>query len=119
MKTQLSIIVIILLVTVTGYGQDSARTINDKPGTPSSLRTPDNTPSNRIHTINTNADANQTINHQGVESNQVIHRKQQTIVPYSDYNKIGDRNSQFNKPVTNPDSIINNKPPNVSNPIHK
>lgn len=123
MKNKLSILFVTgLLTIVTCYGQDSARTINDKPGTPQSLRRPYNGPTNTIHTINTTVAPGQTINHNGTGSNQVNYRKQQIIIPHNNYNsKPVKPKSQIystNKPVKNP-ADINNKPPNVSDPIHK
>ena len=73
------ILVPVLLLAFSGYGQDSIRTRNDKPGTPQSLRTPDHAPRNRVHIINTNTDPRQTINHGATESNKVNNAKDQTI----------------------------------------
>ena len=73
------ILIPVLLLAFSGYGQDSMRTRNDKPGTPQSLRTPDHAPRNRVHIINTNTDPIQTINHGATESNKVNNAKDQTI----------------------------------------
>ena len=109
---------------VVGYAQaDSARTINDKPGTPASLRTPATIPSNQVPTLKSSGNVDQTINHQGMESNKVIHKNKQYVIPYSTSPyKSKKVTNQFNinaKPVENADGSVTNKPPNVSNPIHK
>lgn len=123
MKNKISIFVLILFSCVFGYAQpDSARTMNAKPGTPGSLRPAVNLPSNQDPNINSNANAEQTINHQGVESNKVVHKKDQYMIPYSSGPNKPKVTNEFDinaKPVENADGSVANKPPNVSNPIHK
>ena len=125
---KLSIILVsVILLSLTGYCQDSTRTRNDKPGTPQSLRTPDNAPQNRVHTINTNTAPNQTINHGATESNKVNNTKEQTKI--ADPN-VGNGTVIPQTPVinnsaaTHTDStinkdVINNGKSNVTNPIRK
>ena len=124
MKKAILLIFVIMFVSILGFGQaDSVRTINDKPGTPASLRNPATLPSNHVPTLKSSGNANQTINHQGTESNKVTHKKERFVIPYSSSPyKATKSTNQFNidnKPVANPDGSISNKPPNVSNPIHK
>lgn len=72
MKTKFSISLLsFLLLAFTGYGQDSARTRNDKPGTPQSLRTMNNAPRNRVHAIKTYKQPHQEIYHGATESNMI------------------------------------------------
>lgn len=90
----------VLAVTVSTYAQDSLRTKNDKPGTPQSLRTYDNTPQSNVNIVNKPGTANGTSAPEG--------------------NKIDNTNSQINttgtnpgKPSTNPITIVNNPPAHV------
>lgn len=113
-----------MLVPILGFGQaDSVRTINDKPGTPASLRTPAKLPSNKLPTLKSSGNVDQIIDHQGIESNKVTHKDERYVIPYSSSPyKATKSTNQFNtnnKPVENPDGSVSNKPPNVSNPIHK
>ena len=71
-----------LIIACSGYSQDSSRTRNDKPGTPQSLRTRNNSPENRVHLIETHKPAQQSIYHAGTESNKVNNTdKQQPVYP--------------------------------------
>ncbi len=124
MKKTILFILPIMFVSILSFGQaDSARTLNNKPGTPASLRKPAMLPSNRVPTLKSSGSVNQTINHQGTESNRVTHKKETYVIPYSSSpyktNKSTNQFNTNNKPVENPDGSVSNKPPNVSNPIHK
>jgi hypothetical protein len=124
MKKTVLLILSIIFASILGFGQaDSARTINDKPGTPASLRNPATLPYNLVPTLKSSGNAAQTINHQGIESNKVTYKNERYVVPYSPSrykaNKSTNQFNSDNKPVENPDGSISNKPPNVSNPIHK
>ncbi|MEO8861521.1 MAG: hypothetical protein ABI358_08870 [Ginsengibacter sp.] len=124
MKKTILFIFPIMFASILSFGQgDSARTINDKPGTPASLRKPTTLPSNQVPTLKSSGNAAQTINHQGTESNKVTHKSERYVIPYSSSPyKANKSTNQFNinnKPVENPDGSVSNKPPNVSNPIHK
>ena len=71
-----------LTIAYSGYSQDSSRTRNDKPGTPQSLRTTDNLPENRVHLVDTYKPAQQSIYHEGTESNKVNNiDKQEQVYP--------------------------------------
>lgn len=120
--------ILIMLVTLFSYAAgnaqpDSARTMNAKPGTPGSLRKAPDLPADRVPVINGNANAAQTINHEGTESNKVIHKKDLYVIPYSNSpyrsRKVTDQFNINAKPVENRDGSLGHKPPVVSNPIHK
>src|SRR5437868_4740508 len=68
---KLYILLVSLLSASITYGQDSARSRNDKPGTPQSLRTTDKSPVNQVHVINPNIVPNQAINHGATENSKV------------------------------------------------
>lgn len=124
MKRTILFFCTIIFATISSFGQaDSVRTVNDKPGTPASLRTPAALPSTRVPTLISGGASKQTINHQGIESNTVTHKKEQYVIPYSSSPyKVTKSTNQFNtnnKPVENADGSVSNKPPVVSNPIHK
>lgn len=71
-----------VIITYSGYSQDSIRTKNDKPGTPQSLRTTDNSPENRVHLVETYKPAQQSIYHEGTETNKVNNTdKQEQVYP--------------------------------------
>lgn len=112
-----------LLFCITVFCQDSIRTINDKPGTPSSLRTPYTPPLNHLHTINRNGLPNQAINHNGTESNQVLPANNSQNVPVnSGTNKITLQNKPVIKPVppvtgVSPNAPAYIKPAKVTSPI--
>ncbi len=72
MKTKFSTAILaFLLMAFVSYGQDSVRTRNNKPGTPGSLRTPDNAPKNKVHLIETYKPQEQSIYHGATESNTI------------------------------------------------
>lgn len=71
-----------VILSVCGYSQDSSRTKNDKPGTPQSLRTTDNSPETRVHIVDTYKPPQQSIYHAGTESNSLNDiNRQQTVYP--------------------------------------
>lgn len=113
------------LFALASYGQDSIRTKNDKPGTPKSLRIPDNTPRNQVHTINTNTPPAQTINHGAVESNQVNNSKQSTIITNANPANgavIPPSDTTPKNPGVRNDTMINNalnNKSNVTSPIRR
>lgn len=95
MKTKLCVLPIIFLLWIfSGYGQDSIRTKNDKPGTSQSLRKSDQTPQNHVQIINTQTPTQADINRPS-ESNTQNNTTQQTIS--TDPNKA---------PVTSPTNPI-------------
>lgn len=107
---------------------DSIRTINDKPGTPQSLRKPNNLPKNRVHTFNRNKPVAQTINHGATESNKVIEKPKPAIIVPNAVNKIQATKTpvtiapQNNPPAvdtTGPIKSLSNGQDNVTNPIRK
>jgi len=80
MKQMFFILVIpLLLLASSVYSQDSIRTKNDKPGTPQSLRKPDNTPESHVQITNSNPTSNQTNINRPSESNTINNTTQQTI----------------------------------------
>lgn len=114
MKKNLSILIILVLILVfTGYGQDSLRTRNDKPGTPQSLRSPDQTPQSRVTIVNTNTPPTQNVIHGSPESNKV-NNTGQTIVntPVSPITTV-----PADTTITN--SAIQNGVSNSPNPIRR
>ena len=128
MKTKLVVLFIVILITLKGYSQDSTRTINDKPGTPQSLRSGDNLPRNKVHVINENKAQNQSINHGSTESNKVVQKKPQTLIttPAVTNGKAIPKTpiTILNNPQAKRDTVsnknsISNKPENVTNPIRK
>ena len=90
------------MLAFTSYSQDSIRTKNDKPGTPQSLRTVDNTPHNKVHFNNTYKAPAQSINHGAVESNKIDNTKDQSI--------INDTNQDNNKSIPKTPITISNEP---------
>lgn len=79
MKLEISIVLILILSLVfSGYSQDSLRTKNDKPGTPQSLRTSDNTPKTHLEIISNNTPNQININKPS-ESNNINNTTRQTI----------------------------------------
>jgi hypothetical protein len=115
----------VLFFCNTIFCQDSTRTVNDKPGTPSSLRMPYNPPLNHRHTVNRNRISNQSINHNRTESNQVSVTNHAQTVPVN--SGIGKVRLQ-NKPVIRPLPPVTNssgstpayiKPSKVTSPIRK
>ncbi len=130
-KKYFIILIILFGLKFTSYAQDSIRTRNDKPGTPQSLRTNDNTPRNREHLINSNRTANQSINHEATESNKVNNAKEQTIIADPNTgNGVGTPKTPItiiNQPApaaSRTDSIIKNNAisngkSNATNPIRK
>ena len=131
----------IMLGYVSFSQDDSVRTRNDKPGTPSSLRTPDNSPQNGDPLINRQRAPVGTINHGGMENSKTTNTNQQTHVNGS-VNQANDNQNLNNTPPSNnvknnadlqngtnnlhkstpSDSVIINgayyqKPSNVTNPI--
>ncbi len=119
--------VLILFVAITGHGQtvtDSVRTKNDKPGTPQSLRNPDQSPQSHVKLINTNGGANQKVIPTTSEGSNVNNTNGQTIIT----NTNGTSNVVPKTPVTlqttpinRGDTLrkipLNNKVSNASNPI--
>ena len=73
------LLVSVLLAAFNGYSQDSIRTENDKPGTPQSLRIPDNTPQSHVEITNNNTTPNQTNINRPSESNTINNTNRQTI----------------------------------------
>ena len=65
MKTKkFSLFLLALIFVCTSYSQtpnDSVRTRNDKPGTPQSLRTPDQSPQSHVTILNANVPPNQNV----------------------------------------------------------
>ncbi|MEO6330402.1 MAG: hypothetical protein ABIO55_15815 [Ginsengibacter sp.] len=125
MKKTLSLLLITLLLLVAnGYSQDSARTKNDKPGTPGSLRVPDNSSQSQVNIINSNTAPGQTIVTGAPESNKLSNSKGQTIITNSNTNANRVPTSSItiaNKPPGVVDSVknsaIQNGISNASNPI--
>jgi hypothetical protein len=124
MKTICLTIAVLFFCNIT-FCQDSVRTVNDKPGTPSSLRTPYTPPLNHRHTVNSNRLPNQAINHNGTESNQVSPANHAQTVPVN--SGTGKVRLQ-NKPVIRPIPPVTNssgstpayiKPSKVTSPIRK
>lgn len=115
----------ILLVTCLfsmprGYSQDSARTRNDKPGTPQSLRTTNTAPQTQLHVVNPNVAPNQSINHGATESNGVNNKQEQIITTAPNTGKEIPNNSiSTGRADSTNSSIINNRKTNVTNPIRK
>ncbi len=74
-----------MVTTFSFAQQDSIRTINDKPGTPQSLRTNNKAPKSQIHFNNNYKPLNQTINHGAVESNKVnnLNNKNNAVPEYN------------------------------------
>ena len=72
MKTKLfTLLLSTLMFACSGFGQtpnDSVRTRNDKPGTPQSLRTPDQSPQSHVTILNANVPPNQNVIHTSSES---------------------------------------------------
>ena len=80
MKIKIAILSALILLTVfSGYSQDSIRTKNNKPGTPSSLRKADNIPQSKIQ-INSTTTSNQTDINRPSESNNTNNTTQKTII---------------------------------------
>ena len=73
MKSKLSIILVtVLLLALGGYSQDdSMRTRNDKPGTPQSLRTADQSPQSHVNVINANTAPDQSGTHATTGNNEI------------------------------------------------
>jgi hypothetical protein len=122
MKFSISIAVFLFTVFI-GYGQDSLRTKNDKPGTPQSLRTPDNSPQSHVHILNNNVAPLQTINHGATESNQV-NSTRRTIVTADTNSYNHPPNPQAtavpsNKIAPVNDSLTKGVKSNVSDPVRK
>lgn len=118
MKRKFSLVLVpALFVTFAVYSQDSIRTKNDKPGTPQSLQTSDQTRQSQVNVINSNTAPGQTINHAATVNN-----AGQTIVITNDNN--GD-NRVPTTPITPSrsadstveNSAIHNGVRNVTNPI--
>ena len=124
MQLKFSILIIAFLFTIfSGYGQDSLRTKNDKPGTPQSLRTPDNSPQSHVHILNSNTAPLQTINHGATESNQVNSTRRTTVTTdTSSYNRPPNPQATTvpsTKITPLNDSLANSVKSNVSDPIRK
>ncbi len=124
MKT-ICLTISVLFFCNTTFCQDSIRTVNDKPGTPSSLRTPYTPPLNRRHTVNKNGVPNQAINHNGTESNQVLPSNHAQTVPVNSGNgKVRLQNKPVIRPIPPITKFSTNypaptKPSNVTSPIRK
>jgi hypothetical protein len=84
MKTKiLCLLVSILFVTTNNYAQtitDSARTRNDKPGTPQSLRTPNTAPVSHVTILNSYVPQNQNVLHTSSESNTPNNTNGKTVI---------------------------------------
>lgn len=129
MKKKLIMLTASFFILSIGYAQvsDSVRTRNDKPGTPQSLRTPNNAPRTHVHTINKNVPPQQSINHGATESNNPDNLdKKKAIAPNATYGKKVPVTPITIKPgLTKKDTSINNKgvmqngQGNASNPIRK
>jgi hypothetical protein len=105
MKLKLSIVLISFLSLVfSGHSQDSPRTKNDKPGTPQSLRTLDNTPKTHIEIIDSNT-PNQTNINKPSESNNINNTTRETITI--------DPNNTAKLIPTNPITITTNHPDSI------
>jgi hypothetical protein len=102
MKSFIPLISIFLLLGLSGYSQDSIRTKNNKPGTPQSLRTGDNTPQTHVEIINKNSTSNQTNIHRPSESNSINNSNHETITV--------DPNTAGRPNPTNPISITTTPP---------
>ncbi len=125
MNKKISILCLVcIMITSVSFSQiDSIRTRNDKPGTPSSLRTPDNSPQNSNPVINQARPQVGSVNHGALESNKVTNITQQTdanngVSPVYT-NQPANNNLHRSTPT---DSVIINgayyqKPSNVTNPI--
>ncbi|MBA2250541.1 MAG: hypothetical protein H0W12_10170 [Chitinophagaceae bacterium] len=119
------------ILTVKGFSQsppDSVRTRNDKPGTPQSLRTPNQAPTSHVQLINTNIAVGQTINHGATESNKLNNNTEKTIIvaPRTKNGKAIPKTpiTLVNKPLIRADSVLNagavkNGISNSTNPIRK
>jgi hypothetical protein len=104
MKFKISILLMsTLLLAVNSYSQDSIRTKNDKPGTPQSLRKPDNTPQTHVQVITNHTSPNQANVNRPSESNNVNNTSQKTITV--------DPNNTAGKPSpVNPTTITETPP---------
>lgn len=132
MKTKFSISLLsFLLLTFISYSQDSIRTRNDKPGTPQSLRTVNNSPKNRVHLIERHQPPGQTIYHGATESNTINNTKKRERV-YPGITNARDIpgtpaitiDNQTTRQVIRNDSAVNkgtmgNGQSNATNPIRK
>jgi hypothetical protein len=120
---QICLTIAAIFFCTTIFCQDSIRTVNDKPGTPSSLRTPSSAPLNRLHTVNQNGIPNQAIDHNGTESNQVLpSNTSQTVPANSGTGNVPLQNKPVIKPVppitnVSPNNPVDIKPSKVTSPI--
>jgi hypothetical protein len=123
MKKKLSIVVgAIMFLVYTGYGQeDSTRTRNDRPGTPQSLRTADQSPQSHVNIINNNPAPGQTTNPAATGNNGINNTiiadpntigKPVSTMPISNVNPASGR---LDSAVSN--SAIRNGVSNTTNPI--
>jgi hypothetical protein len=114
MKTKiLCLLVSILFVTTNNYAQtitDSARTRNDKPGTPQSLRTPNTAPVSHVTILNSYVPQNQNVLHTSSESNTPNNTNGKTVITiYAITLKTNPLDSTKKGPL--------NKVSNASNPL--
>jgi hypothetical protein len=110
MKHKLFILATALVCAFSGYCQDSLRTINDKPGTPQSLRNTTQTPENHVQVITPNATPNQADINRPTESNTPNNSTQQTITT--------DPNAAPVSDPTNPNTLTNVPPENMRAPTN-
>ena len=107
MKFKFPILLIsILLLAINSYSQDSIRTKNDKPGTPQSLRKPDNTPQTHVQVITNHTSPNEVNINRPSESNSANNTNQKTIT--IDPNNTAGKPSPVNPTTiteTHPDSM--------------
>ncbi len=130
MKFKIIVVLISCFVSLNCFCQatDSTRSLNDKPGTPQSLRNSESRPKNRVHTITPNKPAPQTINHGATESNKVIEKPKPAILVPDAANKTQETKTPVTiAPQNNPPAIDTSGPvkslstgqDNVTNPIRK
>ena len=125
MKRKLyTVLVITLAFAIKSYGQnDSVRTRNDKPGTPQSLRTSDQSPQSHVEIKNTNTIPGQTISPATTGNNgtsSTIVTDPNTAgkpVPTSPITLVNKPRDHVDTSVKN--SAIQNGVSNVTNPIRK
>jgi hypothetical protein len=120
MKKNLFILLItVLLLKFNAYCQDSLRTRNDKPGTPQSLRTPDNTPESQVKIINPTTIPNQAIDHGATESNQASNTSVQANGAVISTPQVKTSNNGTNNLNSASYDTAKSRKSNITNPIRK
>ena len=125
MKTKFLILLgSVLLFAANNYAQtitDSARTRNDKPGTPQSLRTPNTAPLSHVTILNSYVPQNQNVVHTSSESNTPNNTNGKTVITIYGSNGNAVPKSAITLQTNPLDStikvLLNNKVSNASNPL--